>query len=330
MKKKIKGIGGTDISAILGMNPYKTPLDVWLDKTGQGPPDEDDENKWWGREMEPVLAKRYIKECEQKFGSPFDLVIPSPVMLPIRHKKIECVVGSPDALWLPTFKEIKKPGIVTVESQGGVDFKTSGRPQDWGEPGTDDIPRHYHLQADWYMGLTGAAWWDVATLLMSFNRRFMIFRVTRDDDLIGYLQEEAEKFWKDHVLSGIPPDLDGSKSAGEYIKRKYPVEVGPMLAPTDTEILADIDRYRENRDQLKHLEQLVSMYENRLKNFVGDCAGMEGGWGRITWRKSKDSPTVDWKGLAISFNPDLDQMNKFTSIKQGTRRWLPKFTKEED
>jgi putative phage-type endonuclease len=314
-----KGIGGTDISAIVGMNPFKTPLDVFLDKTGQKEEIPDNENMWWGREMEPVLAKRYEKETGTK------LFIPKPKTLPYRLQSPEWYLASPDALVAPSLM------IPTPVSQGGVDFKTSGKPQDWGEPGTDDVPQHYIIQAEWYMGLTGAQWWDIAVLLMGFTRKFAIYRINRDDELIGDLTDAGERFWKDHVLANVAPDLDGSKSATEYIKRKYPYDLGPMLEPTDAEILADLDRYREVRGQLKHLESVESMYENRLKELVADFSGMQGSWGKITWKKSKDSQVTDWKSAVMSLSEDLrnELIQEYSIIKPGSRRWLPKFNQED-
>jgi putative phage-type endonuclease len=313
-----KGIGGTDISAIVGMNPWKTPLDVWLDKTGQAEDTPDNENLWWGREMEPVLAKRYEKETGVK------VYIPPVDVLPYRLTMPPWYLGSPDGLI--NCNEIE---MVTPVAEGGVDFKTSGRPQEWGEPGTDDIPQQYIIQAEWYMGLTGAQWWDVAVLLMGFTRKFAIYRVHRDDELIGDLTEAGEKFWKDHVLTGVAPALDGSKSATEYLKRKYPSNLGPMLEPTDAEILATIQSYQYARNNLKHLEREVDGYENILKALVGDFSGLQGPWGSITWKKSKDSEIVDWKSLATSYSDYQTKINKYTTIRPGSRRWLPKFKKED-
>lgn len=315
-----KGIGGTDISAILGMNPHKTALDVWLSKTGQAPPDEDNENKWWGREMEPILAKRYTEETG------IDLIVPHGPELPGVHPEFPWIIGSPDALHFVNGMIRYTPRPTLIKAEAGVDFKTSGRPQDWGEPGTDDVPRPYLIQAEWYMGLTGAQWWDIACLLMGFTRKFAIYRINRDDDLIGYFQEEAEKFWKDHVLTGTPPPLDGSKSASEYLKRKYPANLGPMLEPTDEDILIEINNYRETCKELKEMEEFVSKCENRLKAFIGDCAGMQGKWGKIYWKKNKDGQTLDYKAMAAA-HPDIAA--QFMKPQIGARVFRPYFKEEK-
>ena len=326
-----KGIGGTDISAIVGMNPWKTPLDVFLDKTGQSEATPDNENMWWGREMEPVLAKRYEKETGKQIELPAVESMPCVLMPPEKS----FLLGTPDAFFNVSRYEQTDFGT-WVQSEGGVDFKTSGKPQEWGEPGSDEIPEQYIIQAEWYMGLTGAQWWDVAVLLMGFTRKFAIYRVKRDDELIANLTESGAKFWKDHVLANVAPPLDGSKSASDYVKRLYPNDDGPMLEPTDEHILQLIQGYHDAREMLKIREEQTANLENRLKALVGDCVGMQGDWGKITWRRSKDGTSIDWKSAFYDLTrvyethqAEIDAvLAGYTTIKSGSRRWLPKFKED--
>ncbi len=303
---KNKTISGTDIAAIVGQSPYKTKLDVWLEKQGLAEPKVQTEAMIWGLKMEPLLAERYTEETGRELTT-----FTPPKM---QHPAISWWVGSPD-------RRAKKEPLI-------IELKTAGERQAWrwGER-PDEVPPEYLLQTLWYLPMIDAEGADIAVLIG--NREFRVYHINRDRELEAMLQEEAERFLKDHVLAGIVPALDGSKSATNYLKRKYPADSGPMLEPTDQEILADIDRYRENREQQKHVEALVSLYENRLKDFVGSCSGIQGDFGRITWKRSRDSQSVDWKGLAMSLNPNPDQMNNFTTIKPGSRRWLPKFNKED-
>lgn len=54
-----KGIGGSDASAIAGINPWKSPMAVWLDKTGQIEPEEAGEAAYWGNVLENVVADEF-------------------------------------------------------------------------------------------------------------------------------------------------------------------------------------------------------------------------------------------------------------------------------
>ena len=150
---RTKGIGGTDIGAIIGINPWKSAMDVYLEKIGitQGP--EDNEAMWFGREMEPVLQKRYEQETGLK------VFVPNPQSLPWVHSEFSWYLGSPDGV-VGCYPGLHKP-------EGGVDFKTTGSHNGWGEPGGDEVPEWIHTQATWYMGLTGAEWWDIAVLFFA-------------------------------------------------------------------------------------------------------------------------------------------------------------------
>lgn len=283
---RTKGIGGTDISAIVGLNPWRTPLDVFLEKTGQSIPKEDNENMWWGRELEPVLSKRYTKET----GT--DLIIPWQEELPAVHPDFPWYVGSPDALKYEHGYICYLPKPILMKAEGGVDFKTSGQPQEWGEAGTDQVPEHYYLQAMWYMGLTTALWWDIAVLIMGFTRDFKIFRINRDQEIIDRLTILGADFWNNHVLPGIPPELDGSESASRYLNQKYPFDKGPMMEPTDEDILRVIYNYSEIRAKKMDWEYREALMENQLKAIIGDCAGMQGKWGKITWKANKNGKRI--------------------------------------
>ncbi|MHB8084303.1 MAG: YqaJ viral recombinase family nuclease [Dehalococcoidia bacterium] len=310
-----KGIGGTDISAIVGMNPFKTSLDVWLDKTGQSEPTPDNENMWWGREMEPVLARRYEKETKTL------LLTPVPVLT---HPTKPFLLGSPDALLMDGLESKFNEGI--YHAKGGVDFKTSGRPQEWGAPGTDEIPQHYIIQAEWYMGLTGAQFWDIAVLLMGFTRKFAIYRVHRDDELIGNLTEAGEIFWKDHVMANVCPPIDGSKAATEYLKRLYPQDREPLLEVVDPDIQLEIEGLRVAKVELKAWESRVAACENTVKAIIQEHEGLTGSFGKILWKKNRDGHSLDYKAMAAA-HPEIAA--KFMKFKPGARVFRSYFAKED-
>ena len=277
LERRQKGIGGTDISAIVGLNPWRTALDIWLEKTGQAEPQEDNEAMYWGRKMEPLLAERYEKETDRKIFETPEIIDPNKSW----HR------GSPDRLVYVYDGVLSRDDPAHV-LEGIVELKTSGQPQEWGEPGTDEVPEHYHLQCDYYMGLTGAHWCDLAVLLMGFKREFRIYHINRDQELIDYLIEEARNFWFNYVIPGIPPELDGSESARQYLNRLYPKSQGAMFEPTDPEILITVGKYAHARKQIVNWTEQAAIQEMRLKSFIGDAAGMKGDWGKITWKSGKN------------------------------------------
>ena len=54
-----KGIGGSDAAAVCGLNRWRGPLDVFLDKTSESIDNTDSEAMYWGRVMEPVLREEF-------------------------------------------------------------------------------------------------------------------------------------------------------------------------------------------------------------------------------------------------------------------------------
>ncbi len=62
-----KGIGGSDVAAILGFSPYKSPYQLWLDKTGRSERKESqNESAHFGNLLEDVVAKEFSRRSGMK------------------------------------------------------------------------------------------------------------------------------------------------------------------------------------------------------------------------------------------------------------------------
>ena len=67
LKYRKDGIGGSDIGAIVGMNPYRGAFDVFVDKTTDESPDISDRDPvYWGTVLEPIVAKEFEKRSGKK------------------------------------------------------------------------------------------------------------------------------------------------------------------------------------------------------------------------------------------------------------------------
>lgn len=60
-------IGGSDASATVGMNPYKTNEQLWLEKTGQAVPEDISDKPYvkYGQEAEPLLRELFKLDFPQ-------------------------------------------------------------------------------------------------------------------------------------------------------------------------------------------------------------------------------------------------------------------------
>lgn len=215
------------------------------------------------------------------------LFIPKPEDLPLQHKDYPWYLGSPDGL-------IYSGEIGSAPPIGGVDFKTTGRRHDYGEPGTDEVPEWVHTQADWYMGLTGTEWWDIAVLFFSPRREFAIYHIKRDQQLIDNLIEAGKDFWENHVVPQIPPPLDATPASKRLLEYLYPADKTDLLETNYSidDIAMQIRNLERERDLIVYN---LTLQQNIIKDIIGEAAGVHTSLGKVTWKKSKDREVVDWK-----------------------------------
>ena len=141
------GISGTDISAICGVNPYRTAFQVYLEKTGKAEAVEVTPQMRWGLILEPVVATQFRLAHPKEFG---EMKMNETTFV---NPDNQLVVGTPDYL-MP-------------ETEHGLEVKTVGTfmAKGFGDQGTDDVPKHHYLQCEWYMILMGWTHWHLAALI---------------------------------------------------------------------------------------------------------------------------------------------------------------------
>ena len=222
-------IGGTDVSAIVGMNPYKSAFSVWLEKTGRASDViEDNEAMARGRRMEPVLASLYAAthpEIEVAMNRNRTQGIEY-----IEDKEYNFLIAHPDRLL-----------FLQNILNSGLELKTAhirNRPE-WGEPGTDEVPVHYLIQCQWYMGLECLPWWDVFVGFFDDNNKLVSnaeYRIINNADLFQKLRQEAIAFYLNYIRGGVEPVIDAADNiVTQWIKDKYPNNNGILESATQEE-----------------------------------------------------------------------------------------------
>lgn len=298
-------IGGSEIGAILGLNKYQGPMDIYCRKLGiVGDPPEN-EMMAWGMAAEHVVARRYQK----KTGA---ILLPGvdegyDYKNPMIHPLYPWWTGTPDRL---------------IEPDGVLEIKIVGErmAHQFGEPPDGEVPEAYLIQGHWYLGLTDRKWFDLAVQIG--NRDFRIYRFGRDEELLESLRSAAEAFINDHLIPSNPPPIDESAASKRYLDTIYPKNQGGMIQAS-----GDAEHWAEQlllaKTQITHWESIKDLNENLLKNAIGDNEGIEAGRWKVTWKKSKDTTKTDWEKLAWSLSPSPDQVDQFTVTKPGTRRFYP-------
>ncbi|WP_459253609.1 lambda-exonuclease family protein [Enterococcus hirae] len=67
LEDRKRGIGGSDVATVLGLNKYKSPYQLWLEKTGQIElKDSESEPAYWGNVLEEVVAKEFQERTGKK------------------------------------------------------------------------------------------------------------------------------------------------------------------------------------------------------------------------------------------------------------------------
>jgi putative phage-type endonuclease len=287
MLKREMGIGGTDIAAIMGVHKYKTAHDVFMDKTGRSAPLAMNEAMYWGLKKEPIIADRY-QEDHPEITLVRDLGI-------MKSPKHDWWLGSPDG-------QIEKGGNVIR----GLEIKTGSvyRKKEWGDEGTDHIPREYLMQCMWYMPLLGVNEMHVAVLLG--QRDYTEFVVKRDNDLLTMMYESGKDFWENYVKKDMPPPTDGSDACKDYMSEKYPEASDDMLDPDDG--IHDLAaRYNGIKTQIGLLEEEQEKLKNIFKKEIGEKKGFTCDDWRVTWTNRKSNKKTDWVSVEGHFVRTLEK-----------------------
>jgi putative phage-type endonuclease len=208
-----KFLGGSDIAAILGISPWKTAADLWIDKTT--PPREDGRNaaaKSRGTRLEPYIVDMVKEEHGLVVAARGQRYIDREVPFFACEIDVEFIAGSGD---------LDNGEIKTVHP-----FKA----KEWGEEGGDELPIHYVAQTQWGLGITGRDRCHVFALIGDDLKRYL---VERDDETIAAMRSRAEAFWRDFVLTGKRPPLDFADSKTLSTLRKlYPGTDGTAIEAT--------------------------------------------------------------------------------------------------
>ena len=295
-------ISGTEIGSILGLNPWQSPMDLYMRKLGLIDREPENEAMKWGIAAEHVVARRYARETKAKLYPGIDEGFD--YSNPLVHPEYPWWTGTPDR----QINSGPEVGLLEVKIVG------ERMATQWGEAPAGDVPEQYLTQVAWYLPLINAEWADLAVQIG--NRDYRVYRINRDRELEDQLRDAALAFIQNHLEPQIPPAIDGSESSKRYLNYKYPADQGPILETTDNGILLEIEGRRTAKAALKTWEERVSAYENTIKAYIGEAAGIKGEWGKVTWTKNKDGQSLDYKAMAAA-HPDVAA--QFMKFKPGAR-----------
>ncbi|MEI5869203.1 YqaJ viral recombinase family protein [Bacillus albus] len=247
LKWRKSGIGGSDIGAIVGISKYKSPIGVYLEKTGSAPDAKiESEAAYWGTVMEDVIAQEFVKRTEMKVRRRNAI---------LQHPEYEWALANVDRI------------IIDKERGNGIlEIKTASEylKKEWE---SDEIPEQYIVQIQWYFFVTGLQWGYFAALVG--GNKFVIKEIERDDELIGYLADIAKDFWLNNVEKHEPPMFDGSDASTELLKHLYPESITNSFVSLGKQEELLIEARDQVDREIKVLQEQKAEYENKIKAKLG-------------------------------------------------------------
>jgi putative phage-type endonuclease len=278
-------IGSSDTAAILGISPWKTPLDVYLDKV-QPRVEITDPDKLRvlnrGKRMEPYVIDLLAEETGLEIVRRGERYIDTEYNFLAAEIDAEAASGE------------------NIEIKTVSPFKA----KEWGEQQSDEIPVHYAAQAMHALMITGRALCVFGVLIGADD--FRIYRIERDDVTIAAIRAKEIAFWK-RVQDRNPPD---PSTVSDVFRLFGTHDSGTAIAANEA-IQADVLALKSLKADAKSLEGLIAMREDRIKLYMGDAAILTmNGTPSITW-KEQQSKRFDQAAFKAD-HPDL--FEKFTKV----------------
>lgn len=290
------GIGSSDAAAAVGLSPYKSQLELWLEKTGrvstnETPPDQGSP-MYWGTLLEPYVATAYTQRTGKKVRR-LNAVLQHPTFPYMLANIDREVIGCPDVQIL----ECKTAG------EFGARLWKEG------------VPEYVQIQVQHQLVVTGKDAADVAVLLC--GQELEVHRIQRDDQVIGRLLILEAKFWE-YVEKDIPPPADGSESAGNALRQLYRGNDTTVDFSGDEGLSAKFGELAAIKEDIDAKVSRAEALKQTLQEAMAEASKAIFKTGEVTFKRAKDSEVIDVKLLARE-HPSL--VAKYTSIRPGSRRF---------
>lgn len=290
LEERKKTIGGSEIGAILGLNPWQSAYSLWAERTGRIPAFDGNLQSRLGSFLEEFVASLF-EEVSGKQVHRTNFIY--------RNSDYEGLHASPDRLLKhePAGLEIKTTSAYNVGKFKGTDF-----------------PGQYYAQAVQYMAVTERRQWYIAVLIG--NTDFRIYHLTRDkmekpdfcvtsllveDGEIEALYKAAREFLE-CLEKDVPPAMDGSDSTYEALREVYPNggEAPKQLYGRD----GMVERWLELKQQIATLKEEQDTITNTLCADMGDSEQATTGSHKVSWKFKAGAKRFDHK-KAVEEHPEM-------------------------
>ena len=269
-QRRRQGITGSDIGAICFLNPYRSPLEVYLDKVSEEEQqDISSEPIYWGNRLEDVIADEYAIRQNVKVSVEPNI---------LQHKEYDFILGSIDR-WVNDGEYI-------------LECKTIGSRliNQLGEVGTDQIPSYWLAQVAWYVAITDTPKADIAVLAAGQN--FRIYTYNRNRELEDKLIKIACNFWHNHIEKRIPPKCVNTRDTFNLFPQSHHHEI-----VAESNIMEKLEQLKAAKEEENRIADTIEKLKTDIQEFMRDYDVLIDNQGNViaTWKNTAPRSFFDAK-----------------------------------
>lgn len=264
--RRVNGIGASESSIIMGYSTYKTPYQLYLEKTGQLEPDDRlTEQQYWGNALEPIIIKRFAEENDVKVTFPDTVYHPD---YPYIFANLDGWIASENAV---------------IEAKSANSFQR----KEWDMALTDGIPLVYLIQVAKQCLVTNASRGYCAVLIGGMEYKQFIYE--RDAALESLILEADIDFWRCVTQRIEPPPLNTSDC-----RLKFPIPHPDKVANSTYQTQNTLIALHDVKHKIKQLTETEDECKMRIMSQMGNAEYLMGMDGELlaTWKATKKGTRV--------------------------------------
>jgi len=286
LKERTSYIGASDAAAVLGLSRYKTPIELWGEKTGIVPAEDISEKLpvICGNALEDLVADLFTKKTGKKVHR---------VKQTIYHEKFPFIACNLDR------RVVGEDALLECKTANQFKMK------EWEEG--SELPQEYVVQVLHQLAVTGKAYGYLACLIGNTN--FEWRRIERDDVLMDQIIAKEVAFWNGFVEPKVMPTKATARDGDVLHSIFGEGKEEPTVALSDeaNKLCESLEALKLDRDAL---EAVIAQETNTLKVMLGEnSCGVTDKY-RVTWRE-QETARVDGKKLKAE-NPSVYE--QFTKV----------------
>jgi len=269
LRERKNYLGGTDLAAICGLSPYKTALDVYLDKTSDDITEETSPAMRWGNLLEDAVSKAYSEDTG------YDVEI------------------EPNTIYHPEYKFLGANIDRWADNKRRIlECKTASflKAKEWGDLGTDQIPESYLIQNATYSAVCNIPVVDTAVLIG--GQDFRIYTYNKNKELEDKIIKIGVNFWHNHIEKKVPPKCVNTRDTFNLFPESHHHEI-----VAESNIIQKLEELKAAKKEENKIQFVIEKLKVEIQEFMRDYDVLIDNQGNViaTWKNSTPRSFFDLK-----------------------------------